>query len=145
MPRAPEEVPPEFAEDYEEAAAILERSPKASAALSRRCLQHILREKAGVQGRNLKEEIEALINSSTLPSDLNESIELLRTVGNLGAHATKNANTGEVVPVEPEWAEWCLRIVESLFELYFVSPARQKQRREDIKAKIARTKKPNMP
>jgi hypothetical protein len=43
----PSEVPPEFANDYKEACLIIANSPKASAALSRRCLQNILREKAG--------------------------------------------------------------------------------------------------
>src|ERR1700730_1023700 len=36
----PPEVVEEFAEDYVEASLVLSDSPKASAALSRRCLQH---------------------------------------------------------------------------------------------------------
>ena len=42
MPAAPE-VEPQFAEDYNEACLVLPFSPKASAALSRRCLQNIIR------------------------------------------------------------------------------------------------------
>jgi hypothetical protein len=41
-PVAPE-VPAEFGRDYVEACNVIDASPKASAALSRRCLQHILR------------------------------------------------------------------------------------------------------
>jgi len=48
-PPVPPEVPPDFTEDYIEACLVLPDSPKASAALSRRCLQHILGEKAGVK------------------------------------------------------------------------------------------------
>lgn len=47
-PIAPTEVDDHIAKDYNEACAVFSLSPKASAALSRRCLQHILREKAGV-------------------------------------------------------------------------------------------------
>ena len=45
-PAAPE-VEPQFAEDYNEACLVLPFSPKASAALSRRCLQNIIRLKEG--------------------------------------------------------------------------------------------------
>src|SRR5947209_16043678 len=43
----PPEVPEEFASDFREANLVLPDSEKASAALSRRCLQHLIREKAG--------------------------------------------------------------------------------------------------
>ena len=45
----PAEVSEEFAENYTQACLVLPDSEKASAALSRRCLQHILREKAGIK------------------------------------------------------------------------------------------------
>ncbi len=45
----PDEVEEPYATDFREAAATLHVSPKASAALSRRLLQHLLREKAGIQ------------------------------------------------------------------------------------------------
>ena len=141
--RAHEDVPREFAEDYEEAALILKLSPKASAALSRRCLQHILREKAGVRERNLKTEIEKAIDANILPSDLTESMVLLRDIGNLGAHATKDENTGEIVPVEPGEAEWCLQLIHSLFDHYFVRPAQQERQRQAIREKLANTKRPS--
>ena len=43
-PLCPSEVQKKFAEDYTEACLVISDSPKASAALSRRCLQNILRE-----------------------------------------------------------------------------------------------------
>src|SRR5687768_9533158 len=45
--KAPVEVSPKLADDFNEAVLVLGDSPKASAALSRRCLQALLREKAG--------------------------------------------------------------------------------------------------
>lgn len=47
------DVPEIFAKDYREAVAVLADSPKASAALSRRCLQNLIREKAGIRRKDL--------------------------------------------------------------------------------------------
>ena len=59
----PAEVPEEFAADYREACLVLADSPKASAALSRRCLQHILQEKSGAKTQNnLAKTIEEVID-----------------------------------------------------------------------------------
>jgi hypothetical protein len=52
-PPVPADVPDPFAQDYREACLVVADSPKASAALSRRCLQHIIREKAGIKKRDL--------------------------------------------------------------------------------------------
>ena len=64
----PPEVPVEFKTDYCEACLVLPDSEKASAALSRRCLQHLLREKAGVQKNDLAKEIQQVLDSKQLPS-----------------------------------------------------------------------------
>src|SRR3989337_328653 len=55
------DVPPEFATDYTEACLVLADSPKASAALSRRCLQHILREQFRVKPGKLADEIKEVL------------------------------------------------------------------------------------
>jgi hypothetical protein len=88
----PPEVPEEFAADYREACLVLTDSPKASAALSRRCLQHLLRDKAGVKPGNLSEEIDEVLASKTLPSDLADAIDAIRHVGNFAAHPLKSTN-----------------------------------------------------
>ena len=62
----PKEIPQEFAEDYKEACLVLADSPKASAALSRRCLQNLLREKAKVKHADLYNEIQEVINTKKL-------------------------------------------------------------------------------
>ena len=134
-PPVPGDVPEEFRKDYQEACLVLADSPQASAALSRRCLQHLLREKAGVKGRNLHEEIQAVIESDTLPSDLTKSIDLIRDLGNTAVHPTKNTNTGEIVPVEPDEAEWCLTVIELLYDFYFVRPADVQRRQQAFHGK----------
>lgn len=77
-PPVPPEVEVMFASEYNEACFILALSPKASAALSLRCLKNILREKAGVKKGDLANEIQQAINSMSLPSHLSESIDAIR-------------------------------------------------------------------
>ena len=110
-------------DDYKEACEVLPISAKASAALSRRCLQHLLRVKAGVKPGDLSNEIQQVLDSKALPSHLAEAIDAVRNIGNFGAHPIKSTSTGQVLPVEPGEAEWNLDTVEGLFDFYYVQPA----------------------
>lgn len=131
-----------FAQDYTEACQVISDSPKASAALGRRCLQNIIREKAGITKRNLNDEIDALLESGTLPSYLADSVDAVRTIGNFAAHPVKSTNTGEVVDVEPGEAEWILDVLEGLFDLYFIQPAELERKREQLNKKLEDAGKP---
>ena len=140
------EVPPEFAEDYLEACLVIADSPKASAALSRRCLQHILREKAGVKHPNdLAEAIQEVIDDPAVPSDVSATLDMVRNIGNFSVHPNKSLNTGAIVNVEPMEAEWSLDTIEILFDFYFVRPAGIEKRRQAVNEKLAETGKPQMP
>ena len=136
------EVHEQYASDYEEACLVLSDSPKASAALSRRCLQHIIHERYHIKRRTLSEEIQGLIDSKQLHSDLNQAIDAVRNVGNFAAHPLKDTNTGEIVEVEPGEAEWLLDTLEQLFDFAFVQPARLKQKRDALNQKLAAAGKP---
>jgi hypothetical protein len=140
----PIEVEENFANDYREACLILTFSPKASAALSRRCLQNILREKAGVKKGELSKEIQQVIESKTLPSHLIESIDAIRNIGNFAAHPLKSTATGEILDVEYGEAEWLLDVLESLFDFYFVQPAILKSKKDELNKKLAEVGKPPM-
>lgn len=141
-PAPPKEVPEEFAADYREAALVLADSPKSSAALSRRCLQHILREKAGVKKADLAKEIDEVISSGKLPSHLSEAIDGIRNIGNFAAHPIKATASGEILAVEPGEAEWTLDVLDGLFDFYFVQPALLAARRAALSAKLASAGKP---
>ena len=130
------DVPECYAEDYAEACLVLSDSPKASAALSRRCLQNILRGVAKVKKSNLAEEIQQVIDSNTIPTHLSESIDAIRQIGNFAAHPIKSKTTGEIVPIEEGEAEWLLDVLEGLFDFYFIQPARTKRKREALNAKL---------
>jgi hypothetical protein len=140
----PKEVPKEFAQDYTESCLVLADSPKASAALSRRCLQHLLREKAGVKKADLADEIQQVIDSKQLPSHLAESLDAIRNTGNFAAHPIKSKSTGEIVDVEPGEAEWNLDVLESLFDFFFVQPELLKKKRAALDKKLADAGKPPM-
>jgi len=124
------DVPEEFAKDYKEACLVISDSPKASAALSRRCLQNILREKAKVRVQDLSKEIDEVLSTKKLPSYLAEGLDAIRNVGNFAAHPIKSSSSGEIVDVEPGEAEWLLDILEGLFDFFFVQPA-ELQRKKD--------------
>lgn len=143
-PPAPSEVDTMFAADYSEACLTFSFSPKASAALSRRCLQNILREKAGVKKDDLSREIQEVIDNKGLPSHLAESIDAIRVVGNFAAHPTKSTATGEIVEVEVGEAEWLLDVIEALFDFYFVQPTILKAKREALNKKLSEIGKPPM-
>jgi Domain of unknown function (DUF4145) len=137
----PPEVPTEIAEDYREAALVLQLSPKASAALSRRCLQAVLRG-AGYTQRDLAQQIDATIPN--LPSQIAENVDAIRQVGNFAAHPMKSQSNGEIVEVEPGEAEWNLDVLDDLFDFYYVQPAVARRKRAALDAKLADAGKPPM-
>ena len=119
-------------------------SPKASAALGRRCLQHLLREKAGVKPNDLSKEIDEVLASKTLSSDLVDAIDAIRNIGNFAAHSLKSTNTGLVLDVEPGEAEWLLDVLDALFDFYFVRPAQLAAKRDALNKRLAEAGKPPM-
>lgn len=139
-------VPPEvldpFRQDFNEAVAVLSLSPKASAALSRRILQAILREKAKTKKRDLADQIDEVIALGHMPTHILEGLDAVRNIGNFAAHPIKSTSTGEIVEVEPGEAEWNLDVLESLFDYYFVQPALTAKRRAALDAKLKDANKP---
>ncbi len=140
----PSEVPIELASDYNEAWLVLGDSPKASGALSRRCLQNLLRNYAKMKPSDLAKEIQELLDSKTLPSHIAEALDGVRNIGNFAAHPMKSQRTGEIVEVEPGEAEWNLETLEALFDFYFVQPARLQLKRQALNEKLKDAGKPPM-
>lgn len=140
----PQEVPIEFGKDYIEACLVLPDSPMASSALSRRCLQHILRDKLNVKKADLAKEIQEVIDKGLLPADLLESIDAIRNIGNFAAHPIKSQSSGEIVDVELGEAEWNLDVIEMLFDYIFVRPETVKKKKAALNNKLTDAGKPNM-
>jgi hypothetical protein len=132
----PEEIPDPYRSEFLEACLVLPISAKASAALTRRLLQRVLHEKAGIKGRVLNAEIDAVIEQREIPSHLAEDLDELRHLGNFGAHPIKVQHGGEVVDVEPGEAEAGLDVLFDLLDYYFVRQAVRDRRREALAGKL---------
>ena len=140
-PPAPPEVPAPIASDYNEACLVLGDSPKASAALSRRCLQHLLRECGVSSKRDLSQAIDDAL-AAPLPAHISDNLDAIRNIGNFSAHPQKSTNSGEILDVEPHEAEWNLDVLESLFDFYYVQPAKNAAKRDALNGKLAEAGKP---
>jgi hypothetical protein len=141
----PREIPQEIKEDYEEACAVLPISSKASAALARRCLQAILRGQ-GYSQRDLAQQIDALLNEQNpvkaIPTALRATVDVIRNFGNFSAHHINDQTTLQVIPVDLGEAEWCLDILDEMFDHYYVKPEQVKARKAELDAKLAAAGKP---
>ncbi len=136
------EVPEHYGKELVQAAAILSLSPKASAAMSRRLLQALLREEFGIKRSNLVQEIDVFLQRKDVPSSLADQVDAIRIVGNFAAHPIKNANTGEIVEIEPGEAEWLLDVLKELFDHIFVKPKRLAERKKKLNEKQKAARKP---
>ncbi len=141
----PDKVPEGIAKHYGAACRVLADSPEASAALSRRCLQHLLVERAGAKKKDLADQIDEVVASKQLPMRLAYDLHYVRVAGNFAAHPTKSKGTGEIVEVEPGEAEWNLDVLEGLFQHYYVEEERAKERRAAMNAKLKDAGKPPLP
>ncbi len=120
----PEYVPKPIITDYEEACLILDGSPKASATLSRRCLQGMIRNFWGIirpedhKGQwRLKEEIEAI--KDKVEPDTWNAIDSVRKIGNIGAHMEQDINV--IVDVDPDEADKLIWLIEVLIKDWYIN------------------------
>ncbi len=125
----PDYIPQPIQQDYYEACLIRDLSPKSSATLARRCLQGMIRDFWGVSKARLKDEIDAL--QEKVDADTWQSIEVVRNVGNIGAHMEKDINV--IVDVEPEEAQLLIGLIEQLVDDWYVTRESRKKRAEDLK------------
>lgn len=141
----PPEVPGNISSDYVEACNVLPISPKASAALARRCLQNILRAH-GYTAKDLATEIDMLLDEpdtkKAIPSTLRMTVDGIRNFGNFSAHPISDVTSLQIIEVEPEEAEWCLEILEGLFDHFYVGPALAAKKKAALDAKLAAAGKP---
>ena len=142
-PPAPPEVPANIASDFNEACLVLGDSRKASAALSRRCLEHLLQERGVSSKSNLDDAIKEALGQH-LPSHIADNLDAVRNIGMFAAHPKKSTHSGEILDVELGEAEWNLEVVESLFDYYYVQPAKSVKKREALDKKLAEVRKKPM-
>jgi hypothetical protein len=81
---AQDEMPGEIKDDFDEATAIVDRSPRGAAALLRLAIQRLM-PILGEKGENLNADIAALVKKG-LDSDIQMAMDVLRVTGNHAVH-----------------------------------------------------------
>ncbi|MER2198250.1 DUF4145 domain-containing protein [Methylobacterium brachiatum] len=122
----PEFIPLPLREDYYEACAIRNASPKSAATLARRCLQGMIRDFCGISKGTLGGEIEALrkrLEEGAAPRGVTEesvdAIDAVRSIGSIGAHMERDINI--IVDVDPGEAQALIELIELLFEEWYTA------------------------
>lgn len=124
----PDYVPEHIRSDYEEACAIVDLSPKASATLSRRCIQGMIRDFWGITRSRLIDEINAL--DEVIPATQKQALHALRKVGNIGAHP--NISASEIIDIEPADAKKLIALIEFFLNGWYVERHAQEQLLNDV-------------
>lgn len=124
----PEYIPKAILADYNEACLIKDLSPKASATLSRRSLQGIIRDFWGVKKGRLVDEINGIKDLVDPITWL--AIDSVRSIGNIGAHMEKDINL--IIDVEPEEAQLLIGLIEILIKDWYVARHERQKHLESI-------------
>lgn len=125
-----ETVPQSVRSDYDEAYLIRTLSPKASATLSRRALQGMIRDRWGVVKRTLDGELKAI--EEYCEPELYQALMGLKAIGNIGAHPEKDADV--IIDIEDGEAEELLQLLKYLDEEWYVAREKRKKRLSSIEA-----------
>jgi len=138
----PDFIPLVLREDYYEACLIRDKSPKASATLSRRCLQGMIRDFCGIAKNRLIDEINELrkqVDAGSAPKGVEpeaiDAIDAVRKVGNIGAHMEKDIDL--IVDVDPGEAQSLIELLEMLFEEWYVARHKRQERLAKVMAVAA--------
>lgn len=138
----PTYIPKAIINDYEESCLILNDSPKASATLSRRCLQGIIRDYWGVSKSRLVDEINEI--KDRVDPITWQAIDAVRGIGNIGAHMESDINL--IIDVDPNEAQLLIGLIEVLIKDWYISREERKLHLQQIidvaGAKAAQKKTP---
>lgn len=84
VPAPSQDMPYDIQLDYTEAARILSKSPRGSAALSRLAIQKLCKH-LGKSGRDLNDDIADLVTKG-LPAQIQQALDIVRVIGNNAVH-----------------------------------------------------------
>jgi hypothetical protein len=115
-------IPESIKQIYGEASKIKLSSPNAFAVQIRRALEALCRDR-GAKGRNLQEQIKDLVTREELPATFGEAADLLRHLGNTGAHADdRSIRLSQVDPLD--------KFFRAIVEYVYVAPSTIKALRD---------------
>lgn len=109
------DLPEDVRRDYEEAAAIVQKSPRAAAALLRLAIQKLCASVGG-EGKNLNTDIATLVENG-LPKKVQQMLDTVRVIGNHSVHP------GQInLDDQPETATALFRLVNIIAEKMITEP-----------------------
>lgn len=106
----------DIVKDYNEARAVLDRSPRAAAALLRLALQKLMRQ-LGQTGENVNDDIAALVADGLRP-DIQKALDIVRVTGNDAVHP------GQIDTDDPEIVLKLFDLINIIAEDRLTQPAR---------------------
>ena len=118
-------VPRKIKNVYNEAHRIKELAPSAFAVQIRRALEAICEDQGAKKG-NLQSRLETLTKEGKLPSILSDVGDILRLLGNIGAH-------GITESIHPLQANSLDEFFRAIVEYIYIAPFRLKEVREQMK------------
>ncbi|MCD4733483.1 DUF4145 domain-containing protein [bacterium] len=130
------DIPEEYRTEAQEAHLCLEHSAAASALLSRRLLQKILRKKFKVlqvkrdakKWTSLFDEIKDFLDNNPYAPLLKTGLEHIRQLGNIAAHPPGEEEALTIVDISYGDAKYLLNfITKQLFQVAFINEAEQKR------------------
>ncbi len=141
----PDYVPEPIKEDYYEACAIKDLSPKASATLIRRCLQGMIRDFCRISRAKLIDEIRELrkqADEGKSPKGVShesvDAIDNIRGIGNIGAHM--EADISVIIDVDPDEADLLINLAEMLLKEWYVERHNRETRLKQLTETAAQKK-----
>ncbi|OIO80346.1 hypothetical protein AUJ84_03830 [Candidatus Pacearchaeota archaeon CG1_02_32_132] len=84
VPLPNEDLEEDIKKDYNEAAEIIEKSPKSAAALLRLAIQKLCKQ-LGEKGEKINDDIKELVKKG-LPTKIQKSLDIVRVIGNESVH-----------------------------------------------------------
>jgi len=137
---APKEIDDEeIMQDFNEAAMILEVSPRASAALSRKCLKKLLQKKAPLlnpEKLKLQDLLSYMTESAALSTELITLLHYVIEMNNFNVNPMKNEYPALITDVTKEEAKLNLDVLLGLFDIYYVNPAKNSAIKERLEEKL---------
>jgi hypothetical protein len=121
------DLPPEVKSDYDEARAILSRSPRGAAALLRLAVQKFCKH-LGEKGDNINQDIGELVKKG-LPVGVQQALDAVRVIGNNAVHP------GQIdITDDPETAARLFELINVVCDYMVTQPKRVKEIYDKIPA-----------
>lgn len=118
-------VPEEVSRIYDEAIRIKNLAPNAFAVQLRRALEAVCKDR-GTRKHNFAKQLNELAEKGEIPKTLSEASDILRLIGNVGAHASET----EVHPLQAIAID---QFFKAIVSYVYISPAMIREFRENMK------------